>query len=118
MRLLIPCAIALTFVLELVLASKDTKDTPNIALLSKRAEELGYWIATEILTKDIRLQAKAVKKFIQVGVHCLELGNFNSLMGIISGLNSSYIARLKVHPKPVETYITFRFHTANVGDGG
>ena len=80
--------------------SRSNVDAPNIMKLINRFNEIGYWIATEILTKSEKVQVKVVRQFIRIGVHCLRLGNYNSLMEIVSGLNSSSISRLKV-PDPI-----------------
>lgn len=44
--------------------------------------------------------------WIETGRECFNIGNFNSLMAIIAGLNMSPISRLK---KTVSYFVGFRF---------
>ncbi len=69
---------------------------PNIIKMINRFNEVSYWVATEILTKNKKTQVKVIKKFIKIAYLCLHFGNFNSMMEILSGLNSNSISRLKV----------------------
>jgi hypothetical protein len=57
--------------------------------------------------KDLKDRTNLVNKFIGVAKHLLALTNYNSLMGILVGLNMSPVSRLKltmagVNPKKVE----------------
>jgi hypothetical protein len=70
---------------------------PNIIRMINRFNQISYWVATEILTKqDRKTQVKIIKKFIKTAYICFHLGNFNSMMEILSGLNNISISRLKV----------------------
>lgn len=42
-----------------------------------------------------KMRVKVVEYWIEVGRECFNIGNFNSLMAIIAGLNMSPISRLK-----------------------
>ncbi len=70
---------------------------PNIIRMIGRFNQISYWVATEVLTKqDRKTQVKIIKKFIKTAYICYHLGNFNSMMEILSGLNNISISRLKV----------------------
>ncbi len=57
---------------------------------------MGFWVSTEIITcKTSKERAKKISKFIEVAACCYQLGNFNGLMEMISGLNVSSVQRLK-----------------------
>jgi son of sevenless-like protein len=69
---------------------------PNITMLINRFNEVSFWVSTQILTaKDKKEQKKVLKKFIKIAKKCEELHNFNSLMEILSSLNSASVSRLK-----------------------
>ncbi len=38
---------------------------------------------------------EAIEFWIEVARHCVNIGNFNSMMGIITGLNLCQVMRLK-----------------------
>jgi hypothetical protein len=52
-----------------------------------------------------KTRVKVIEYWIEVARECFNLGNFNSLMAIIAGLNMSPVARLK---KTV-SYFTYLF---------
>jgi len=88
---------------------------------------VAFWIATEILqTQGSKMQAMVIKKvhlpspkamkikrvlklifgqFVDVASQCYEMGNFNTLMEIISGLSHSSVKRLKVSKLVFLAYI-------------
>jgi len=70
--------------------------SPNILYLISRANKLSFWVASIILwfTK-VSDRTKVVTKLINIGQHMLQLSNFNTLMGLLAGLNVSAISRLK-----------------------
>ncbi|KAL6070639.1 hypothetical protein QOT17_006669 [Balamuthia mandrillaris] len=69
---------------------------PNISKMITRFNEVGFWVSSQILTKrKINEQVNLVKKFVKIGLHCRQLGNFNTIMQILSGLTHSAVARLK-----------------------
>lgn len=78
---------------------KDNKMeiAPNLTRLIENFNKIGYWVATEVLTKqDIKVRLKYIKKFIKIAYKCYECNNFNGVMQILSGLNNSSVKRLKV----------------------
>jgi hypothetical protein len=46
-------------------------------------------------TKGTIKQALVLRQFIQVAAECLQLNNFNTFMGVLSGLNINPVQRLK-----------------------
>ncbi|KNC96346.1 uncharacterized protein SPPG_08247 [Spizellomyces punctatus DAOM BR117] len=68
----------------------------NVRAMTRLANEITSWVAGSILAEvDVKRRAAMVKHFIKVGERCLSLNNFNTLMAILSALNSSTISRLK-----------------------
>jgi hypothetical protein len=41
------------------------------------------------------MRVKVIEYWIEVARECINLGNFNSLMGIITGLNMTPVSRLR-----------------------
>uniref|UniRef100_A0AAR2KPA8 Ras-GEF domain-containing protein n=1 Tax=Pygocentrus nattereri TaxID=42514 RepID=A0AAR2KPA8_PYGNA len=57
---------------------------------------LSYLVATEIcLPIKKKHRARALEFFIDVARECFNIGNFNSLMAIITGMNMNPVSRLK-----------------------
>lgn len=74
----------------------DMKRTSNLEAYVQWFNRLSYLVASEIcshLKKKNRV--KMVEYFIDVAKECINIGNFNSLMAIIAGLNMSPVSRLK-----------------------
>ncbi|WWD18895.1 hypothetical protein CI109_103350 [Kwoniella shandongensis] len=69
---------------------------PNVRNVILTANRMAGWVALHILSsKDVRQRATAMKILIQVAAECRNLNNFSSMAGIIAGLNSAPITRLK-----------------------
>jgi hypothetical protein len=45
--------------------------------------------------KKKKMRVKVIEYWIEVARECINLGNFNSLMGIITGLNMTPVSRLR-----------------------
>ncbi|KAI9101897.1 ras guanine nucleotide exchange factor domain-containing protein [Phlyctochytrium arcticum] len=74
----------------------DTSMAIHVRQMTRSANELTSWVAGAILAEqDIKRRAAVLKHFIKVGERCHSLNNFNTLMAILSALNSSTIIRLK-----------------------
>uniref|UniRef100_A0A671WPT7 RasGEF domain family, member 1Bb n=1 Tax=Sparus aurata TaxID=8175 RepID=A0A671WPT7_SPAAU len=57
---------------------------------------LSYLVATEIcMPVKKKHRARIIEFFIDVAQECFNIGNFNSLMAIITGMNMSPVSRLK-----------------------
>nr|XP_022904080.1 ras-GEF domain-containing family member 1B-like isoform X1 [Onthophagus taurus] len=77
-------------------AFRDMKKTRNLEHYVQWFNRLSYFVATQVCKCPKKKQrVKVVEYWVEVGGECLNIGNFNSLMGIIAGLNMSPIARLK-----------------------
>jgi len=70
--------------------------SPNVTSLIERANVVSFWVATMILSglkgND---RAQILTKFIRIGQQLEMMGNFNTLIAIIAGINLSAINRLK-----------------------
>ena len=81
----------------------------NVCALIRRANRISMWVATSILLQPkVKDRVRVVLRIINVAKALKELGNYNTLMGIIAGLNMSCISRLKltmaaVGRKPLDT---------------
>lgn len=66
-----------------------------LAVIAARFNLVANWIASEIvLTSTLRARAGLVAKFIRIAVRCYELGNLASVVQVVCGLQSPWIARL------------------------
>jgi len=76
--------------------NKKEKDTisPNVCALSEKFNKTSYWAATEVIMKGDN-RPKVLERLIQLAMYLRELKNYNSLLGIIAGLNLACITRLK-----------------------
>uniref|UniRef100_A0A8C7ZLG2 RasGEF domain family member 1C n=1 Tax=Oryzias sinensis TaxID=183150 RepID=A0A8C7ZLG2_9TELE len=72
------------------------KKTSNLEAYVRWFNRLCYLVATEICMPAKKKQrAQVIEFFIDVARECFNIGNFNSLMAIISGMNMSPVSRLK-----------------------
>ncbi|ENN75532.1 hypothetical protein D910_10294 [Dendroctonus ponderosae] len=75
---------------------KDLKKTRNLEQYVQWFNRLSYFVATQVCKYQKKKQrVKMVEFWIETGRECFNIGNFNSLMAIIAGLNMSPISRLK-----------------------
>ncbi|XP_062349839.1 ras-GEF domain-containing family member 1B isoform X3 [Cinclus cinclus] len=74
----------------------DGKKTRNLEAYVEWFNRLSYLVATEIcMPVKKKHRARVIEYFIDVARECFNIGNFNSLMAIISGMNMSPVSRLK-----------------------
>ncbi|XP_048876373.1 ras-GEF domain-containing family member 1B-like isoform X1 [Brienomyrus brachyistius] len=74
----------------------DRKKANNLEVYVEWFNRLSYLVATEIcLPVKKKQRARVIEFFIDVARECFNIGNFNSLMAIISGMNMSPVSRLK-----------------------
>ncbi|XP_030046445.1 ras-GEF domain-containing family member 1B [Microcaecilia unicolor] len=74
----------------------DRRKTRNLEAYVEWFNRLSYLVATEIcMPVKKKHRARIIEYFIDVARECFNIGNFNSLMAIISGLNMSPVSRLK-----------------------
>ncbi|KAL9642462.1 hypothetical protein ABK040_011030 [Willaertia magna] len=72
------------------------KKAPNIYAMINRSNEVGMWVATEILmAEDLKERAFILKRFIKLAAKCQKIHNYNTLYDIVAGINSNPIHRLK-----------------------
>ncbi|XP_045464287.1 ras-GEF domain-containing family member 1B-like isoform X3 [Harmonia axyridis] len=75
---------------------KDMKKTRNLEQYVQWFNRLSYFVATQVCKYQKKKQrVRMMEYWIETGRECFNIGNFNSLMAIISGLNMSPISRLK-----------------------
>lgn len=69
----------------------------NVNEMTQRANQLSSFVGDSILSSDVQVKTRKnlIKHWIKIAEKCYELRNFNSLMTIISALQSVNIARLK-----------------------
>lgn len=78
--------------------TKSNKEdlSPHLLAYCRRFNQVSWWVATQVVeASDKKRQQHLIKKFIMIADKCYALGNFNSLMAIISGLNNFSIQRLR-----------------------
>ncbi|EIW67419.1 hypothetical protein TREMEDRAFT_33759 [Tremella mesenterica DSM 1558] len=72
------------------------KAAPNVRWVILTANRMAGWVALQILSsRDVKVRAGIMKFFIQTAVELRMLNNFSSMAGIVAGLNSAPITRLK-----------------------
>uniref|UniRef100_A0A667WPF6 RasGEF domain family, member 1Bb n=1 Tax=Myripristis murdjan TaxID=586833 RepID=A0A667WPF6_9TELE len=72
------------------------RKTSNLEAYVSWFNRLSYLVATEIcMPVKKKHRARAIEFFIDVAQECFNIGNFNSLMAIITGMNMSPVSRLK-----------------------
>ncbi|XP_052335681.1 ras-GEF domain-containing family member 1B-like isoform X1 [Oncorhynchus keta] len=82
----------------------DHKKTSNLEAYVEWFNRLSFMVATEICMPVKKKQrARVMEFFIDVAQECFNIGNFNSLMAIISGMNMSPVSRLKKTWSKVKT---------------
>eukprot|EP01125_Pyxidicula_operculata_P002253 TRINITY_DN1215_c0_g1_i1.p1 TRINITY_DN1215_c0_g1~~TRINITY_DN1215_c0_g1_i1.p1 ORF type:complete len:1173 (-),score=256.14 TRINITY_DN1215_c0_g1_i1:206-3724(-) len=80
---------------------KWTKDeskylSPNVVALMSRANQISFWIASVLLLQQkVADRTKMLSKIINLARYLADLKNYNSLMGVLTGLNMASISRLK-----------------------
>lgn len=77
-------------------SEKAESRSRHILRMIKRFNNVALWVATAILSEeDDSERSEWMKKFIALAYKCLELGNFNSMLAIVSGLAMHPVSRLK-----------------------
>ena len=75
---------------------KDMKKTRNLESYVQWFNRLSYIVATEIVKHSKKKQrARVIEYWIETARESFNIGNFNTLMAIVAGLNMSPISRLK-----------------------
>uniref|UniRef100_A0AAZ3PKY1 Uncharacterized protein n=1 Tax=Oncorhynchus tshawytscha TaxID=74940 RepID=A0AAZ3PKY1_ONCTS len=82
----------------------DQKKASSLEAYVQWFNRLSFLVATEICMPVKKKQrARVMEFFIDVARECFNIGNFNSLMAIISGMNMSPVSRLKKTWSKVKT---------------
>ncbi|KAJ3046093.1 hypothetical protein HDV00_003843 [Rhizophlyctis rosea] len=75
---------------------KDSRISGNVRAMMGLSTRITGWVACMIVSEvDVRRRYNLLKHFIKIGDKLLALHNYNTLMAIMSALNSSTISRLK-----------------------
>jgi len=88
-------------------SEKRSHVSPNVIQLLQRANRTANWVATCILLQSkVKDRTKVLSKFMTIAKHLKDLNNYNTLMGIIAGLNTVAVSRLKYTFLPIKRNIT------------
>lgn len=75
---------------------RAARRTKNLQAYVDWFNRLSYLVATTVCQKKKKKQrVKVIEFWVEIARECVNIGNFNSLMGIITGLNMIPVARLK-----------------------
>ncbi|XP_006814037.1 ras-GEF domain-containing family member 1B-like [Saccoglossus kowalevskii] len=75
---------------------QDIKKTNNLEAYVEWFNRLSYFVATEVCMHiKKKHRARLIEYFIDVAKESFNIGNFNSLMAILAGLNMCPVSRLK-----------------------
>lgn len=70
--------------------------TTNLLALIGWVNQLGFWLGHEIcLNYDLKARTKTLARFIEIAKECVDLGCYNSVFALVTGLSGSAILRLK-----------------------
>ncbi|KAF2635954.1 ras guanine-nucleotide exchange protein Cdc25p [Massarina eburnea CBS 473.64] len=90
------CSIQPEELLCLEWQKKTGSKAVNVRAMTALANDLANLVADSILIyEDIKKRATVIKHWVKIGMFCLELHNYDSLMAIVCSLNSSMVQRLK-----------------------
>lgn len=68
----------------------------NLQRYIARFNQLGYWVATTICsTPSPSKRVDVLEHFIKIAAKSMEIGNYNTAMAILSGLNTTPVSRMK-----------------------
>lgn len=77
-------------------SGKEGTGAPNIRAMIHMTNHITAWVAETILLEhDVKRRSAIMKHFINIAERCRQLHNYNTLMAILAGLNSSPVHRLK-----------------------
>jgi len=84
--------------------------SPHVCGLLNRLNKLAFFVPSLILWLDSKsLRAKMIEKFIRIAQLLRDMNNFNTLMGIVSGLNVSSVTRLRFTMAEVDQKLVAQF---------
>ncbi|KAF9923648.1 hypothetical protein FBU30_006263 [Linnemannia zychae] len=71
------------------------KDKPNCSRMIQVSNKITEWlIETVVDEQDVKKRTATVKHWIDVGEECLKMNNFDTLMAITNGIESTPVSRL------------------------
>ncbi len=74
---------------------KNERRLRNLDAYTEWFNHLTYLVATTVCrAKKKKCRVRTVRHWIEVARQCINIGNFNSLMGVITGLNMAPVSRL------------------------
>jgi hypothetical protein len=77
-------------------SERENSPAVNVKAMIEFSNKTTGWVATAILREnDLKRRCNVLKHFILVADKCYSLNNFNTVMSILAGFNSSPIHRLK-----------------------
>ncbi|KAF9909950.1 hypothetical protein EC991_007755 [Linnemannia zychae] len=72
-----------------------SKDKPNCSRMIQVSNRITEWlIETVVDEQDVKRRVLIVKHWIEVGEECLKMNNFDTLMAITNGIDSTPVSRL------------------------
>ena len=83
--------------------TRGEKRAPNLIALVQRSDRLSNWVASNVLVQtSVHAQVRVLGRFITIAQWLELLGNYNSLMGVLGGLQMHAMSRLRSvwAPKP------------------
>ncbi|KAF2672796.1 ras GEF [Microthyrium microscopicum] len=90
------CSIGPEELLNFEYTKKSESRVANVLAMSTLATDLANLVAESILQfEEPKKRAVMIKQWIKIGMKCLELANYDTLMAIICSINSSVVTRLK-----------------------
>ncbi|KAK9723271.1 hypothetical protein K7432_002068 [Basidiobolus ranarum] len=88
--------------LNLEFSKKEGSKSINVKALTKLSNKITGWVAETIIReRDLKKRCYLLKHFIKIGEQCYKLHNYNTLMAIMSALNSTTITRLRKTWEPL-----------------
>jgi len=83
---------------------------PNILAMISRANKLSFWVASMILLfAKMKDRSRCLVKILTIAENLRSIGNFNTAMGLLAGMNVSSVSRLRhtwddLSPQQLQTY--------------
>jgi len=77
-------------------SKKESNPAVNIKMMTEMFNQVTRWVALTILQEtDVKRRVANMKHFIYIAEKCYNLNNFDTLMSILAGFNSTPIFRLE-----------------------
>jgi len=72
------------------------KNAPHIVQLIERFNRIGLWVVNLIVHElELSMRATLITHLIAIATECKQLQNYNSMLGIVAGLMSASVSRMK-----------------------